>query len=101
MANLPQKMQNFQRRLFYALVSSEDNVIIENSKDSVTNNDSNTNIKIVNPALGESLRAINGHILITCDSSNTPPGSMHPAVFLRLALHIEGIGNQDKRPWAM
>jgi hypothetical protein len=21
---------------------------------------------------------------------------MHPAVFLRLALHIEGIGNQDK-----
>jgi hypothetical protein len=23
---------------------------------------------------------------------------MHPAVFLRLALHIEGIENQDKRP---
>jgi hypothetical protein len=23
---------------------------------------------------------------------------MHPAVYLRLALHIEGIDNQDKRP---
>jgi hypothetical protein len=37
-------MQNFQRRLFYAPVSSEDNVVIENFKDSVTNNHSNTNI---------------------------------------------------------
>jgi hypothetical protein len=49
-------MQNFQRCLFYAPVSSEDNLIIENSKDSVTNNDSNTNIKIVNLTLSESLR---------------------------------------------
>jgi hypothetical protein len=46
------KMQKFQRRLFYAPLSSEDNVVIENSKDSVTNSDSNTNIKIVNLALG-------------------------------------------------
>jgi hypothetical protein len=30
-------MQNFQRRLFYALVSSEDNALIENFKDSATN----------------------------------------------------------------
>jgi hypothetical protein len=58
-------MQKFQRRLFYAPVSSDDNVlVIENSKDSVTNNDSNTNMKIVNPTLGYSLRA-NGHIIIT------------------------------------
>ena len=49
-------MQNFQRRLFYAPVSSEDNLIIENFKDSVTNNDSNTNIKIVNLTSSESLR---------------------------------------------
>jgi hypothetical protein len=41
-----------KRRLFYAPISSEDNVLIGNSKDSATNNDSNTNIKIVNPALG-------------------------------------------------
>jgi hypothetical protein len=33
---LHQKMQKFQRRLFYAPLSSEDNAIIENSKDSVT-----------------------------------------------------------------
>jgi hypothetical protein len=31
-------MQKFQRRLFYAPVSSDDNVLIESSKDSVTNN---------------------------------------------------------------
>jgi hypothetical protein len=49
-------MQNFQRRLFYAPVSSEDNVVIENFKDSVThNNHSNTNIKIANPTWSESL----------------------------------------------
>jgi hypothetical protein len=62
-------MQKFQRRLFYALVCSEDNARIENSKDSVTNNDSNTNIKIVNPTLGYScysLRA-NGHTITTCE----------------------------------
>jgi hypothetical protein len=37
----------FQRRLFYAPVSSEDNVVIENFKDitTTTNNHSNTNIK--------------------------------------------------------
>ena len=63
---LHQKLKKFQRRLFYAPLSSEDNVVIENSKDSVTNNDSNTNIKIVNLTLGYSLRA-NGHIIITCD----------------------------------
>jgi hypothetical protein len=45
---LHQKMQKFQRRLFYAPLSSEDNAVIENSKDSVTNNVSNTNMKIVN-----------------------------------------------------
>jgi hypothetical protein len=45
---LHQKMPNFQRRLFYALVCSEDNVVLENFKDGVTNNHSNTNIKIVN-----------------------------------------------------
>jgi hypothetical protein len=61
---LHKKMQKFQRRLFYALVCSEDNALIENSKgDSVTNNESNTSIKIVNLTLGYSLRA-NGHI---CD----------------------------------
>jgi hypothetical protein len=38
----------FQRRC-------EDNVVIENFKDSVTNNHSNTNIKIVNLTLSESL----------------------------------------------
>jgi hypothetical protein len=63
---LHKKMQKFQRRLFYALVCSEANALIENSKDSVTNNDSNTNMKIDNPTLGYSLRA-NGHIIITCD----------------------------------
>jgi hypothetical protein len=52
---LHQKMQNFQRRLFYALVFSEDNALIENSKDVVTYNDSNTSIKIVNLTLGYSL----------------------------------------------
>jgi hypothetical protein len=57
-------MQNFQRRLFYAPVSSEDNVVIENFKDSVTN--SSTNIKIVNLTLGYSLRS-NGHIIIICE----------------------------------
>ena len=46
------KMQKFQRRVFYALVCSEDNALIENSKDSVTNNESNTSIKIVNLTLG-------------------------------------------------
>jgi hypothetical protein len=30
------KMQKFQQRLFYAPLSSEDNIVIENSKDSVT-----------------------------------------------------------------
>jgi hypothetical protein len=61
-------MQKFQRRLFDALVCSEDNALIENSKDSATNNDSNTDIKIDNPTLGYaySLRA-NGHIIITCE----------------------------------
>jgi hypothetical protein len=49
---LHQKMQKFQRRLFYAPLSSEDNVVIGNSKDSATNNDSNTNIKIINLTLG-------------------------------------------------
>jgi hypothetical protein len=48
-------MQNFQRRLFCAPVSSEDNAVIGNSKDSATNNHSNTNTKIVNLALSESL----------------------------------------------
>jgi hypothetical protein len=48
-------MQKFQRRSFYAPVSSDDNAVIENSKDNVTSNDSNTNIKIVNPTLGYSL----------------------------------------------
>ena len=52
---LHQKMQKFQRRLFYALVCSEDNALIENSKDSVTNNESNTNMKIINLTLSESL----------------------------------------------
>ena len=41
--------------VFYALVCSEDNALIENSKDSVTNNESNTNMKIVNLTLSESL----------------------------------------------
>ena len=50
-------------RLFAAKI---DNALIENSKDSVTNNESNTSIKIVNLTLGYSLRA-NGHIIITCD----------------------------------
>jgi hypothetical protein len=59
-------MQHFQRRLFYAPVSSEDNVIIENFKDSVTNNDSNTNIKIANLTLSESLR-VHGDMNITCE----------------------------------
>jgi hypothetical protein len=59
-------MQKFQRRLFYAPVSSEDNLIIENFKDSVTNNDSNKNIKIVNLTSSESLR-VHGHISITCE----------------------------------
>jgi hypothetical protein len=64
-------MANFaskdERRLFYAPVSSDNNVLIENSKDSVTNNDSNTDIKIANLTSGYySLRA-NGHIITTCD----------------------------------
>jgi hypothetical protein len=53
---LHQKMQKFQRRLFYAVVCSEDNALIENSKDSVTNN----------LTLGYSLRA-NGHTITTCE----------------------------------
>ena len=64
---LHQKMQKFQRRLFYALVCSEDNALIENSKDSVTNNESNTGIKIVNLTLGYYWLRANGHIIITCD----------------------------------
>ena len=49
---LHQKMQNFQRRLFYRLYFQRRyNVLIENSKDSVTNNDSNTNIKKFNLTL--------------------------------------------------
>jgi hypothetical protein len=52
---LHQKMQKFQRRLFYAPVCSEDNALIENSKDSATNNHSNTNMKLVNLTLSESL----------------------------------------------
>jgi hypothetical protein len=48
-------MQKFQRRLFYAPVSSDDNVVIENFKDSITSNHSNTNIKIVNLALSDAL----------------------------------------------
>jgi hypothetical protein len=36
-------------------ISREDNVVIENFKDSVTNNHSNTNIKVVNLTLSESL----------------------------------------------
>ena len=52
---LHKKMQKFQRRLFYALVCSEDNALIENSKDSATNNESNANVKIVNLTLSESL----------------------------------------------
>jgi hypothetical protein len=63
---LHQKMQKFQRRLFYAFLCSEDNALIENSKDSVTNNDSNTDIKIDNLTLGYSLQA-NGHIITTCE----------------------------------
>jgi hypothetical protein len=52
---LHQKRQNFQWRLLYAPLSSEDNAVVENFKDSVTNNHSNTaNIKIVNPTLSES-----------------------------------------------
>jgi hypothetical protein len=70
MANFASKDANFPAAFVlwqpYAPISSEDNVLIENSKDSVTNNDSNTNIKIVNRTLGYSLRA-NGHIIITCD----------------------------------
>jgi hypothetical protein len=41
--------------MLYAPVSSEDNVVIENFKDSVTNNHSTTNIKIANLTLSESL----------------------------------------------
>jgi hypothetical protein len=48
-------MLNFQQRLFYAPVSSDDNAVLENFKDSVTSNHSNTNIKIVNLTLSESL----------------------------------------------
>jgi hypothetical protein len=40
---------------FSAPVSSKDNAVIENFKDSATNNHSNTNIKIVNLTLSESL----------------------------------------------
>jgi hypothetical protein len=54
-------MQKFQRRLFYAPVSSEDNVAIENFNDSVTNNHSNTNVKIVNLTLSESLLSSRRH----------------------------------------
>jgi hypothetical protein len=52
---LHQKMQKFQRRLVYAPVSSKDNAVIENFKDIVTSNHSNTNIKIANLTLSESL----------------------------------------------
>jgi hypothetical protein len=63
---LHQKMQNFQRRLFYAPLSSEDNVVIENFKDSATNNRSNTNIKIIILTLSESLR-VHGDVNTTCE----------------------------------
>jgi hypothetical protein len=96
-----QKVQKFQRRLFYAHVSSDDNVLIENSKDSVTNSDSNTNIKIVNLTffglLAASQRSHNYHLRLIQHTKL----HAYPAVFLRLALHIEGIGNQDKRPGTM
>jgi hypothetical protein len=48
-AMLHQKIQTRTSYHFCAPVSSEDNVVIENSKDSANNNDSNTNLKIVNP----------------------------------------------------
>jgi hypothetical protein len=65
---LHQKMQKFHRRLFYAPVCSEDNVVIENSKDSATNNERvEHRHQIVNPTLGYSSLQANGHIIITCD----------------------------------
>jgi hypothetical protein len=66
MANFASKDAKVPAAFVYVPVSSDDNALIENSKDSVTNNDSNTDIKIVNLTLGLSLRA-NGHIVITCD----------------------------------
>jgi hypothetical protein len=46
MANFASKDAKFPATFFYAPDSSEDNAVIENFKDSVTNNHSNTNIKI-------------------------------------------------------
>jgi hypothetical protein len=66
MANFALKDAKFPATFVLCACLQRRYVTTENSKDSVTNNDSNTNIKIVNPTLGESLRA-NGHMLITCD----------------------------------
>ena len=66
MANFASKDAKFPAMFFYAPISSEDNALIENSKDSVTNNDSNTNIKIVNLTSSESLR-VHGDMDITCE----------------------------------
>jgi hypothetical protein len=92
-------MQKFQRRLFYAPVSSDDNALIENSKDSGTNNDSNTNIKIANLTLGYSLlaasqRSHNYHLRII---QHTKPHASCCISSSRLAQRRAGIGNQDKR----
>jgi hypothetical protein len=53
-------------RLFAAKTTP---LLSENSKDSATNNESNTSIKIVNLTLGYSLRA-NGHIYMRCPANN-------------------------------
>jgi hypothetical protein len=67
MANFASKDAKVPAAFVLCACSSDDNAVIENSKDSVTSNDSNTNIKIVNLTLGYSLRA-NGHIvIITCE----------------------------------
>jgi hypothetical protein len=63
---LHQKIQTRTPYHFCAPVSSEDDIVIENFKDSVTNNHSNTDIKIVNLTLSESLR-VHGDMNITCE----------------------------------
>jgi hypothetical protein len=79
---LHQKMQKFQRRLFYAPLSSEDNAVIENFEDSVTlyfevNSKSKLSPAVINP---------------------THQAPCILLYFFVSSLHTEGIGNQGKRP---
>jgi hypothetical protein len=94
-------MQNFQRRLFYAPVSSEDNVIIENPRDmhSATHYfEVNSKSKLSISPWANRCEPTAIWLSPAMNQTHQAPCILLYSVLLRLALHIEGIGNQDKRP---